>query len=76
MGRKCCLSVALAVARCRKGGGVAPVTRPVAVATQYGGTQYSLVVFNTVDCAPESYVQCQAPTSSAHEFLTWLDGIQ
>lgn len=42
----------------------------------YGGTQYSLVVFNTVDCAPESYVQCQAPTSSAHEFLTWLDGIQ
>ncbi|XP_066843242.1 LOW QUALITY PROTEIN: mediator of RNA polymerase II transcription subunit 25-like [Anser cygnoides] len=42
----------------------------------FGGTQYSLVVFNTVDCAPESYVQCQAPTSSAHEFLTWLDGVR
>ncbi|XP_074872430.1 mediator of RNA polymerase II transcription subunit 25 isoform X3 [Carettochelys insculpta] len=42
----------------------------------YGGTQYSLVVFNTVDCAPESYVQCHAPTSSAYEFLTWLDSIQ
>ncbi|XP_044844123.1 mediator of RNA polymerase II transcription subunit 25 isoform X4 [Mauremys mutica] len=42
----------------------------------YGGTQYSLVVFNTVDCAPESYVQCHAPTSSAYEFVTWLDGIQ
>ncbi|XP_021101465.1 mediator of RNA polymerase II transcription subunit 25 isoform X3 [Heterocephalus glaber] len=41
----------------------------------YGGTQYSLVVFNTVDCAPESYVQCHAPTSSAYEFVTWLDGI-
>ncbi|KAA8585464.1 hypothetical protein FQN60_004158 [Etheostoma spectabile] len=25
----------------------------------YGGTQYGLVVFNTVDCAPESYVQGQ-----------------
>lgn len=45
-------------------------------ATQYGGTQYSLVVFNTVDCAPESYVQCHAPTSSAYEFVTWLDGIK
>ncbi|XP_024067908.1 mediator of RNA polymerase II transcription subunit 25, partial [Terrapene carolina triunguis] len=43
---------------------------------QYGGTQYSLVVFNTVDCAPESYVQCHAPTSSAYEFVAWLDGIQ
>uniref|UniRef100_A0A8C5RGF1 Mediator of RNA polymerase II transcription subunit 25 n=1 Tax=Laticauda laticaudata TaxID=8630 RepID=A0A8C5RGF1_LATLA len=43
---------------------------------QYGGTQYSLVVFNTVDCAPESYVQCHAPTSSAYEFVTWLDSIQ
>lgn len=42
----------------------------------YGGTQYSLVVFNTVDCAPESYVQCHAPTSSAYEFVTWLDSIQ
>ncbi|KAJ7313749.1 hypothetical protein JRQ81_005410 [Phrynocephalus forsythii] len=42
----------------------------------YGGTQYSLVVFNTVDCAPESYVQCYAPTSSAYEFVTWLDSIQ
>lgn len=42
----------------------------------YGGTQYSLVVFNTVDCAPESYVQCHAPTSSAHEFVMWLDSIQ
>uniref|UniRef100_G3TCR8 Mediator of RNA polymerase II transcription subunit 25 n=1 Tax=Loxodonta africana TaxID=9785 RepID=G3TCR8_LOXAF len=42
----------------------------------YGGTQYSLVVFNTVDCAPESYVQCHAPTSSAYEFVTWLDGIK
>uniref|UniRef100_A0A8C6ERG8 Mediator of RNA polymerase II transcription subunit 25 n=1 Tax=Marmota marmota marmota TaxID=9994 RepID=A0A8C6ERG8_MARMA len=37
---------------------------------------YSLVVFNTVDCAPESYVQCHAPTSSAYEFVTWLDGIK
>nr|XP_008529413.1 PREDICTED: mediator of RNA polymerase II transcription subunit 25 [Equus przewalskii] len=44
--------------------------------SQYGGTQYSLVVFNTVDCAPESYVQCHAPTSSAYEFVTWLDGIK
>ncbi|KAG7254856.1 hypothetical protein CRUP_031056 [Coryphaenoides rupestris] len=34
----------------------------------YGGTQYGLVVFNTVDCAPESYAQCHAPTSSAFEF--------
>ncbi|XP_028669446.1 mediator of RNA polymerase II transcription subunit 25 isoform X2 [Erpetoichthys calabaricus] len=42
----------------------------------YGGTQYSLVVFNTVDCAPESYVQCHAPTSSAYEFVTWIDSIQ
>lgn len=42
----------------------------------YGGTQYSLVVFNTVDCAPESYVQCHAPTSSAYEFVTWLDSIK
>ncbi|KAM4825478.1 mediator of RNA polymerase II transcription subunit 25 isoform 6-T6 [Thomomys bottae] len=42
----------------------------------YGGTQYSLVVFNTVDCAPESYVQCHAPTSSAYEFVSWLDGIK
>ncbi|KAG7459821.1 hypothetical protein MATL_G00214730 [Megalops atlanticus] len=42
----------------------------------YGGTQYSLVVFNTVDCAPESYVQCHAPTSSAFEFVTWIDSIQ
>ncbi|XP_053119023.1 mediator of RNA polymerase II transcription subunit 25 isoform X2 [Hemicordylus capensis] len=42
----------------------------------YGGTQYSLVVFNTVDCAPESYVQCHAPTSSAYEFVMWLDSIQ
>ncbi|MEJ1287012.1 mediator complex subunit 25 [Cricetulus griseus] len=42
----------------------------------YGGTQYSLVVFNTVDCAPESYVQCHAPTSSAYEFVTWLNGIK
>ncbi|KAL4658293.1 mediator of RNA polymerase II transcription subunit 25 [Arapaima gigas] len=42
----------------------------------YGGTQYSLVVFNTVDCAPESYVQCHAPTSSAFEFVTWIDNIQ
>ncbi|XP_053308264.1 mediator of RNA polymerase II transcription subunit 25 [Spea bombifrons] len=41
----------------------------------YGGTQYSLVVFNTVDCAPESYVQCHAPTSSAYEFVQWLDSI-
>lgn len=44
--------------------------------SQYGGTQYSLVVFNTVDCAPESYVQCHAPTSSAYEFVSWLDGIK
>eukprot|EP00079_Xenopus_tropicalis_P036946 XP_017950717.1 PREDICTED: mediator of RNA polymerase II transcription subunit 25 isoform X6 [Xenopus tropicalis] len=42
----------------------------------YGGTQYSLVVFNTVDCAPESYVQCHAPTSSAYEFVQWLDSIR
>ncbi|XP_061081189.1 mediator of RNA polymerase II transcription subunit 25 isoform X2 [Conger conger] len=42
----------------------------------YGGTQYSLVVFNTVDCAPESYVQCHAPTSSAFEFVSWIDSIQ
>ncbi|KAM9393031.1 mediator of RNA polymerase II transcription subunit 25 isoform 3-T3 [Pholidichthys leucotaenia] len=42
----------------------------------YGGTQYGLVVFNTVDCAPESYVQCLAPTSSAFEFVSWIDGIQ
>ncbi|XP_066564897.1 mediator of RNA polymerase II transcription subunit 25 isoform X3 [Amia ocellicauda] len=42
----------------------------------YGGTQYSLVVFNTVDCAPESYVQCHAPTSSAYELVTWIDSIQ
>ncbi|KAK6466737.1 mediator of RNA polymerase II mRNAion subunit 25 isoform X1 [Huso huso] len=42
----------------------------------YGGTQYSLVVFNTVDCAPESYVQCHAPTSSAFEFVTWIDSMQ
>ncbi|XP_012991352.1 mediator of RNA polymerase II transcription subunit 25 isoform X5 [Esox lucius] len=42
----------------------------------YGGTQYGLVVFNTVDCAPESYVQCHAPTSSAFEFVSWIDGIQ
>ncbi|XP_068785409.1 mediator of RNA polymerase II transcription subunit 25 isoform X2 [Struthio camelus] len=42
----------------------------------FGGTQYSLVVFNAVDCAPESYVQSHAPTSSAHEFLTWLDRVQ
>uniref|UniRef100_A0A2K5QIJ8 Mediator of RNA polymerase II transcription subunit 25 n=1 Tax=Cebus imitator TaxID=2715852 RepID=A0A2K5QIJ8_CEBIM len=42
----------------------------------YGGTQYSLVVFSTVDCAPESYVQCHAPASSAYEFVTWLDGIK
>ncbi|ELK32201.1 Mediator of RNA polymerase II transcription subunit 25 [Myotis davidii] len=41
-----------------------------------GGTQYSLVVFNTVDCAPECYVQCHAATSSAYEFVTWLDGIK
>ncbi|XP_029425289.1 mediator of RNA polymerase II transcription subunit 25 isoform X5 [Nannospalax galili] len=47
-----------------------------ALPSQYGGTQYSLVVFNTVDCAPESYVQCHAPTSSAYEFVTWLDGIK
>uniref|UniRef100_A0A674IYV7 Mediator of RNA polymerase II transcription subunit 25 n=1 Tax=Terrapene triunguis TaxID=2587831 RepID=A0A674IYV7_9SAUR len=26
--------------------------------------------------APESYVQCHAPTSSAYEFVAWLDGIQ
>ncbi|MGH0187058.1 UNVERIFIED_CONTAM: hypothetical protein FKN15_022507 [Acipenser sinensis] len=44
--------------------------------TIYGGTQYSLVVFNTVDCAPESYVQCHAPTSSAFEFVTWIDSMQ
>ncbi|XP_028843691.1 mediator of RNA polymerase II transcription subunit 25 isoform X2 [Denticeps clupeoides] len=42
----------------------------------YGGTQYGLVVFNTVDCAPESYVQCYAPTSSAFEFVSWIDSIQ
>uniref|UniRef100_A0A4X2LTI2 Mediator of RNA polymerase II transcription subunit 25 n=1 Tax=Vombatus ursinus TaxID=29139 RepID=A0A4X2LTI2_VOMUR len=42
----------------------------------YGGTQYSLVVFNTVGCAPESYIQCHAPTSSAYQFVTWLDSIQ
>uniref|UniRef100_A0A669FCV5 Mediator of RNA polymerase II transcription subunit 25 n=1 Tax=Oreochromis niloticus TaxID=8128 RepID=A0A669FCV5_ORENI len=42
----------------------------------YGGTQYGLVVFNTVDCAPESYVQCHAPTSSAFEFVSWIDNIQ
>lgn len=42
----------------------------------YGGTQYGLVVFNTVDCAPESYVQCHAPTSSAFEFVSWIDSIQ
>uniref|UniRef100_A0A3Q1BG86 Mediator of RNA polymerase II transcription subunit 25 n=1 Tax=Amphiprion ocellaris TaxID=80972 RepID=A0A3Q1BG86_AMPOC len=42
----------------------------------YGGTQYGLVVFNTVDCAPESYVQCHAPTSSAYEFVSWIDSIQ
>uniref|UniRef100_S4RC88 Mediator of RNA polymerase II transcription subunit 25 n=1 Tax=Petromyzon marinus TaxID=7757 RepID=S4RC88_PETMA len=42
----------------------------------YGGTQYCLVVFNAVDCAPDTYVQCFAPTSSAFEFVTWLDGIQ
>ncbi|KAL0197820.1 hypothetical protein M9458_006360, partial [Cirrhinus mrigala] len=41
----------------------------------YGGTQYGLVVFNTVDCAPESYVQCHAPTSSAFEFVSWIDSI-
>uniref|UniRef100_A0A3B1KIU9 Mediator of RNA polymerase II transcription subunit 25 n=1 Tax=Astyanax mexicanus TaxID=7994 RepID=A0A3B1KIU9_ASTMX len=41
----------------------------------YGGTQYGLVVFNTVDCAPESYVQCHAPTSSAYEFVSWIDKI-
>lgn len=44
--------------------------------TQYGGSQYGLVVFNTVDCAPESYVQCLAPTSSAFEFVSWIDSIQ
>uniref|UniRef100_A0A3B4AZQ7 Mediator of RNA polymerase II transcription subunit 25 n=1 Tax=Periophthalmus magnuspinnatus TaxID=409849 RepID=A0A3B4AZQ7_9GOBI len=42
----------------------------------YGGTQYGLVVFNTVDCAPESYVQCHAPTSSAFEFVSWINSIQ
>ncbi|XP_061568281.1 mediator of RNA polymerase II transcription subunit 25 isoform X4 [Cololabis saira] len=42
----------------------------------YGGTQYGLVVFNTVDCAPESYVQCHAPTSSAFDFVSWIDSIQ
>ncbi|XP_078457768.1 mediator of RNA polymerase II transcription subunit 25 isoform X1 [Lampetra planeri] len=42
----------------------------------YGGTQYCLVVFNAVDCAPDTYVQCFAPTSSAFEFVTWLDGIK
>ncbi|XP_056609649.1 mediator of RNA polymerase II transcription subunit 25 isoform X2 [Triplophysa dalaica] len=42
----------------------------------YGGTQYGLVVFSTVDCAPESYVQCHAPTSSAFEFVSWIDSIQ
>uniref|UniRef100_A0A8C6KSH6 Mediator of RNA polymerase II transcription subunit 25 n=1 Tax=Nothobranchius furzeri TaxID=105023 RepID=A0A8C6KSH6_NOTFU len=42
----------------------------------YGGTQYGLVVFNTVECAPESYVQCHAPTSSAFEFVSWIDKIQ
>ncbi|XP_071323090.1 mediator of RNA polymerase II transcription subunit 25 isoform X2 [Trachinotus anak] len=42
----------------------------------YGGTQYGLVVFNTVDCAPESYVQCHAPTSSAFEFVSWIESIQ
>ncbi|XP_056144009.1 mediator of RNA polymerase II transcription subunit 25 isoform X2 [Lampris incognitus] len=42
----------------------------------YGGTQYGLVVFNTVDCVPESYVQCHAPTSSAFEFVSWIDSIQ
>ncbi|KAG7248224.1 hypothetical protein CRUP_032727, partial [Coryphaenoides rupestris] len=41
-----------------------------------GGTQYGLVVFNTVDCAPESYAQCHAPTSSAFEFVSWIDSIQ
>uniref|UniRef100_H3C6C5 Mediator of RNA polymerase II transcription subunit 25 n=1 Tax=Tetraodon nigroviridis TaxID=99883 RepID=H3C6C5_TETNG len=39
--------------------------------TEFGGDgrggAYGLVVFNTVDCAPESYVQCHAPTSSAGE---------
>lgn len=34
------------------------------------------MVFNTVDCAPESYVQCHAPTSSAFEFVSWIDSIQ
>lgn len=47
-----------------------------ALSFQYGGTQYGLVVFNTVDCAPESYVQCHAPTSSAFEFVSWIDSIQ
>uniref|UniRef100_UPI00358EAB88 mediator of RNA polymerase II transcription subunit 25 isoform X2 n=1 Tax=Myxine glutinosa TaxID=7769 RepID=UPI00358EAB88 len=42
----------------------------------YGGTQYNLVVFHTVDRAPDAYVQCFAPTSSAHEFVRWLDSIR
>ena len=42
----------------------------------YGGTQYSLVEFNTVDCAPESYIQYHAPTSSAYGLVIWLDGMK
>lgn len=60
-----------------EGAGLASQMKSSSVlSSQYGGTQYSLVVFNTVDCAPESYVQCHAPTSSAYEFVTWLDGIK
>ncbi|CAL8310796.1 unnamed protein product [Arctogadus glacialis] len=54
-----------------------PLGRPCVLwALIYGGTQYGLVVFNTVDCAPESYAQCHAPTSSAFEFVSWIDSIQ
>lgn len=55
---------------------VSIVTSISALSFEYGGTQYGLVVFNTVDCAPESYVQCHAPTSSAFEFVSWIDSIQ
>lgn len=55
---------------------IANLNIPASFVLQYGGTQYGLVVFNTVDCAPESYVQCHAPTSSAFEFVSWIDSIQ
>lgn len=40
------------------------------------GTQYSLVAFNTVAYAPESYVQYLTHTSRAYEFVPWVDGIK